>query len=149
MIYDVVSSLYQYTSLIAHLPIAMEILATENLLEKAPGSYATSHAQVTYSILSYENSTMPRPYEVYAEKTSLHVLLSGKELLAFSWREHAMGLEMDEHGKALLEADPIGVIHAEKKHVAIFLPGEPYTYAMRTEDSSERVKKVVFILSDR
>ncbi|MDD3902684.1 MAG: YhcH/YjgK/YiaL family protein [Sphaerochaeta sp.] len=149
MIYDMVSALDQYAPLIEHLSIVKQVLENENLLAKESGMYTTSHPQVRYMLLSYENSGIPRSYEVYAETTSIHVILKGKELMAFSWREHATALAMDDRGMAQLDADPIGVVYAKEGHMAIFLPGEPHTYAMKAEDSTSNVKKVVFLVADR
>lgn len=148
MIYDELSSLSTYNSLIHDLPAVVTILKSRQWEDVSVGAYSSGMASVSYELVEYPGSPEPSPYQVYEEKTQIHVLLSGEELMALSWREHARSLVFDKDGKATLLADPIGVIHAKAGHFALFMPGEPHTVGMGSQGKSTMVRKLIFTITD-
>lgn len=148
MIYDELSSLSTYNSLIHDLPAVVTILTSRQWEDVSVGSYASEMAGLAYELVEYASSSVPSPYQVFEEKTQIHVLLSGEELMALSWREHARSLFFDKDGKATLAADPIGVIHAKAGHFALFMPGEPHTVGMGSQGKTMTVRKIIFTISD-
>lgn len=148
MIYDELSSLSHYTSLIDELPSVVTILESVGWGDVSVGSYPIDNPRITCSLVEYASSAEPRLYQVFEEKTQIHILLSGEELMALSWREHARSLRFDQSGRATLAADPIGVIHAKKGHFALFMPGEPHTVGMETPGKSSLVRKLIFTIAD-
>ncbi len=148
MIYDELSLLPSYKSLIDTTAALVAILESRDWAQEPIGSYPSGNPRIQCTLVEYTSSSEPRPYQVYEEKTQLHVMLSGEELMALSWREHARSLSFDEEGSATLEADPIGVIHAKSGHFALFMPGEPHTVGMETGGKSSLVKKLIFQIAD-
>ncbi len=148
MIYDELSSLSKYRSLIVELPQVLALLESKNWKDETLGSYPTKHALVFCELVEYETSSEPLPYQVFKEKTQVHILLEGEELMALSWREHARSVSFDQEGKATLAADPIGVIHAKTGHFALFMPGEPHTVGMESSGNSSLVRKLIFTIHD-
>lgn len=148
MLYDELSSLGTYGSLVHDLPLVVAILKARPWEVEGFGTHKTENPRITYTVLSYESSSVPTPYEVYKEKTQLHVILEGEELMALSWREHARSAVWDSAGKATLSGDPIGVIHAKSGHFALFMPGEPHTVGMESSKEHNKVTKVLFSIAD-
>ena len=148
MIYDELSSLAKYTALSNDLPAVVTILESKQWEDVPVGPYICDNPRITYELVQYESSPNPRQYEVYEEKTQIHILLSGEELMALSWREHARSITFDKNGRATLTADPIGVIHAKAGHFALFMPGEPHTVGMESPGKSSLVRKLIFSISD-
>lgn len=148
MIYDELSSLPYYTSLINELPAVLKILRSKQWEVESLGNHATNNPRIACTLNEYSSSSVPRPYEVYEQKTQIHILLSGEELMALTWREHARSISFDKDGKATLSADPIGVIHAKAGHFALFMPGEPHTVGMESSAKDSLVRKLLFTISD-
>ncbi len=148
MIYDELSFLAAYNSLINELPSVVTILESKQWEDVSVGSYECDNARIAYELVEYTSSPSPHSYQVFEEKTRLHILLSGEELMALSWREHARSLSFDQEGKATLTADPIGVIHAKEGHFALFMPGEPHTVGMETPGKASLVRKLIFTIAD-
>lgn len=148
MIYDELSLLAKYNSLIDVLPAVVAIVESRNWAEEPLGSYPSGNPRIKCTLTEYTSSSEPRAYQVFEEKTQVHAVLSGEELMALSWREHARSLSFDEEGAATLEADPIGVIHAKAGHFALFMPGEPHTVGMESEGKSMLIRKLIFSIAD-
>jgi len=148
MIYDELSSLAKYNSLINELPSVVTILESRQWEDISVGSYSSDNPHIAYELVEYASSPKPRQYQVFEEKTQIHILLSGEELMALSWREHARSIAFDKEGKATLAADPIGVIHAKRGHFTLFMPGEPHTVGMESPGKSSLVRKLIFTISD-
>ncbi len=148
MIYDELSSLSHYTSLIDVLPSVHALLEAKQWDSMSVGTYATGNPRILCDLVEYASSAEPRPYQVFEEKTRIHILLSGEELMALSWREHARSVSFDKGGMATLSADPIGVIHAQQGHFALFMPGEPHTVGMEASGKSSVVRKLLFTITD-
>lgn len=148
MIYDELSSLSHYTSLIDALPAVLSIIESREWKDEPLGFYTNDNSRISYELVEYASSAEPRLYQVFEEKTQLHIMLCGEELMALSWREHARSIAFDQDGKASLAADPIGVIHAKKGHFALFMPGEPHTVGMETQGKSSLVRKLLFTITD-
>ena len=148
MIYDELSSLSQYNSLIGELSDVVAIIESKIWCDAPKGVVSTGNSRISCELLEYESSTQPRPYEVFEEKTQVHIILAGEELMALSWREHARSITFDQSGKATLAADPIGVIHAKEGHFALFMPGEPHTVGMESPGKSSLVRKLLFTIED-
>ena len=148
MIYDELSSLSHYNSLIDELPSVMTILESKQWEDASLGLIPTQDSRILCELVEYTSSAEPRLYQVYEEKTQIHVMLYGEELMAISWREHARSIAFDQDGKASLAADPIGVIHAKKGHFALFMPGEPHTVGMETQGKSSLVRKLLSTNTD-
>lgn len=148
MIYDELSSLSQYTSLIDELPTVLAILKSKQWKEESLGLYPTDNPHIVCELVEYANSAKPNPYQVFEEKTRIHILLAGEELMALSWREHARSLGFDQEGQATLVADPIVVIHGKAGHFALFMPGEPHTVGMGSPTKNMSVRKLVFTITD-
>ncbi|MBI9094847.1 MAG: YhcH/YjgK/YiaL family protein [Sphaerochaeta sp.] len=148
MIYDQLPALSQYNSLIDELPNVLMILESKQW-EKGPvGKKICHNPRISYELVEYTSSGKPRLYQVFEEKTMVHILLSGEELMAVSWREHARSLSFDQEGQATLAADPIGVIHAKVGHFALFMPGEPHTVGMESPGKQTKVRKLIFTLME-
>ncbi len=148
MIYDELSMLSHYNALFDELPSVVAILGSNGWEEEPVGLVFCGNSRITCELVEYATSSEPRPYQVFAEKTQIHVLLVGEELMALSWREHARSLGFDKEGMATLTADPIGVIQAKAGHFALFMPGEPHTVGMEASGSSTLVRKLIFTITD-
>ena len=148
MIYDELSHLANYTTLIHELPSVVATLESKQWEDASVGPYQSDNPNISYELVEYQSSSEPSAYQVYEEKTVLHVMLSGEELMALSWREHARSIIFDNEGHALLEGDPIGVIHAKAGHFALFMPGEPHTVGMESPKRGSLVRKLIFTISD-
>lgn len=148
MIYDELSSLSHYTSLIGELPAVLTLLESKQWGEAFLGNHTTNNPLIACELVAYTSSSEPRPYEVFEQKTRIHILLAGEELMALSWREHARSIGFDAEGKATLVADPIGVIHAKVGHFALFMPGEPHTVGMISSENNSVVRKLLITIYD-
>jgi len=148
VIYDELSSLAKYNLLSNELPSVVMILESRQWEDMLVGSYTSENRRIAYELVEYTSSLKPRLYQVFEEKTQIHLLLSGEELMALSWREHARSIAFDQDGMATLSADPIGVIHAKAGHFALFMPGEPHTVGMGSPGKSSLVRKLIFTISD-
>ncbi len=148
MIYDEFSTLATYNSLINELPAVVTILESKQWEDEPLGTYATDNPRIAYEFVEYTTSAEPRLYQVFEEKTQVHIVVSGEELMALSWREHARSISFDKEGKATLTADPIGVIHAKAGHFALFMPGEPHTVGMESQGIISMVRKLIFTIID-
>lgn len=148
MIYDELFQLSKYTSLIHDLPSVIAILESKQWEDASVGPYQSDNPNISYSLVEYQSSPEPKAYQVYEETSVLHVMLSGEELMALSWREHARSIRFDHEGHATLEGDPIGVIHAKAGHFVLFMPGEPHTVGMESSGKSSLVRKLIFKLAD-
>ncbi|MGB4406710.1 MAG: YhcH/YjgK/YiaL family protein [Sphaerochaeta sp.] len=146
MIYDDLSDLSRYNSLIDELPNVLNILESKRWEEASVGKKTCHYPRISYELGEYTSSAEPRLYQVFKEKTRVHILLSGEELMAVSWPEHARSLSFDQEGKASLGADPIGVIHAKPGHFALFMPGEPHTVGMESPGNRTKVRKLIFTI---
>lgn len=148
MIYDELSSLSHYTSLIDALPAVLSIIESREWKDEPLGFYTNDNSRISYELVEYASSAEPRLYQVFEEKTQLHIMLCGEELMALSWREHARSLSCDKEGMATLSADPIGVIQAKEGHFALFMPGEPHTVGMEASKNGSVVRKLLFSILD-
>ncbi len=148
MIYDELSSLSQYNSLNDELPNVQMILESTQWQDESVGQYTCRNPRITCELVEYTSTAEPRLYQVFEEKTRVHILLSGEELMALSWREHARSIAFDQEGKATLAADPIGVIHAKTGHFALFMPGEPHTVGMESSTKNSKIRKLIFTIID-
>ncbi len=148
MIYDELSLLSHYNSLIDELTSVAAILESRQWEEEPVGHVFCGNSRISCHLVEYATSSEPRPYQVFAEKIQVHAILAGEELMALSWREHARSLVFDKKGMATLSADPIGVIQAKAGHFALFMPGEPHTVGMESSGSSALVRKLIFTIPD-
>lgn len=148
MIYDEISLLATYSSLIDNLPSVVAILESTRWEDALPGPYTSGNPRITCELVEYASSAEPRLYQVFEEMTALHVMLAGEELMALAWRESARSLKYDKEGKATLQGDPIGVIHAQEGHFALFMPGEPHTTGMEAPGNSSVVRKLICMIAD-
>ena len=148
MIYDELSYLSHYNSLIDQLPSVLTMLESKQWEDELVGPYTSDNPRIACELVEYASSAEPRQYQVFEEKTQIHLLLAGEELMALSWREHARSIAFDKEGKATLTADPIGVIQAKEGHFALFMPGEPHTVGMESSGTSSLVRKLIFTITD-
>ncbi|HAF85560.1 MAG TPA: hypothetical protein DCG32_04180 [Sphaerochaeta sp.] len=146
MIYDDLSDLSRYITLIDELTNVLKIIESKRWKEESVGQKICHNPRISYEVVEYTSSVEPRLYQVFEEKTRVHILLSGEELMAVSWPEHARSLSFDQEGKANLAADPIGVIHAKPGHFALFMPGEPHTVGMESPGNRTKVRKLIFTI---
>lgn len=148
MIYDVLASLNHYSPLVSDVPAMKKIIKSRDWTQEKVGEYSTGSENLHCVLVEYPLSSIPSPYEVYEEKSRLHYIVQGEELMGLSWREHARNLPFDQEGRAELSADPIGVIHAKEGHFVLFMPGEPHTGGMESSTGKSSVRKLIFTISD-
>lgn len=150
MVFDNLEKMEMYLPVLPKLQKVIDILDRGEVYEQADGHYTTDDPDVRYFISSYETTTAPGPFEIHKRDTDVQIVLSGKELLALTWRELAStaGAYDEKKDAAFFEGgDPTIVIEGIPGRFVVFLPGEPHKACVAAGEPAT-VRKLVFKLKE-
>lgn len=127
MIYDTIDHIHEYAPLIDHLDSAGEQLHTPWVV----GTQALEGMHIRRS----EDELTPFSHRFKASKDSVtvHMVLSGSELVATTYHELSKGKKPDGNGHIHIEDGPVAAaLTLRKGDVVIFMPSEPYCLGIET-----------------
>lgn len=135
MIYDTLDHLLEYASVIDHLDLVVEQINEPWV--------AGTVVEEGMRISRREEKCSPFSHQFIASKqcVTVHVVLSGKELVASSYHELSKGKKDDESGHIQIEDGAIAsALTLTEGDVAIFMPSEPYCLGIQTDDTNSLLR---------
>lgn len=144
MIYDSLTHLSLYSSVLPQLPEVVRMLSSGNL-DLTPGAHKTGVDGLRYNVACYETLESDKEYEIHRKEVDVQVMLSGVECIDSSPRALASlaGPYSDKDDCALVQGDRNARIILSEGMFAIYFPGEPHKPGLAYR-ASEKVKKVIF-----
>lgn len=157
MIFDSIENLTLYERALPGLETAIQILETENLMEKPCGKYTTDDFRCRYIISEYDTKTEERLFAVHEDETDVHVILQGKEEIHRGQRKSKPPIETwpidAKTGKrgdtVMVDSRTIADIVVRAGRFVIFMSGEPHIPGLAVGNNSEKVRKVLFKLNSK
>ena len=147
MIYDRLSNLSAYETLIPSIKTVMRILKEENLLKKEKGFHETDDPLVRYNIIDYTTGDVNPLAETHQKEADVQIVLSGSEYCFFTpglgERRSVSGYDPNTDVELFSSKEERIKLPLSPGMFAIFLPGEMHM-GNGVNGSVSKNRKVVF-----
>ena len=141
MIYDTLDHLMDYASIVENL----DLVVGEIQKPWVTGTVSENGIRVTRK--EEEGKAFSHHFIASKQCVTVHVVLSGRSLVATSYQELSKGKKEDELGHIHIEDGSIvSALTLTDGDVAIFMPSEPYCLGIQTEGTTSMLKTLTMEL---
>ncbi|NLK05782.1 MAG: DUF386 domain-containing protein [Spirochaetales bacterium] len=135
MIYDTLDHLMDYAPIVENL----DLVIGELHKPWVTGTVSENGLRVTRR--EEEGKAFSHHFIASKHCVTVHVVLSGREVVATSYHELSKGKKEDEHGHIHIEDGSIAsALTLGDGDVAIFMPSEPYCLGIQTDETTSMLK---------